>query len=650
MRSHRPETGDLGGRARYCPPGAMKAASISYRVADFLGRHPPFEWMEEQERVDLAMSGRVRFHESHEVLHDAGEERQSEFAVIQQGTIELLGQGDELRDLLGPGDIVGIGSSERHRYCARTASDVLVYVFPQDVLHPLLDRHPRVRRYLEAVFSLAGEDRAGGFASLGPSSLWLDEPLPPEIARCDASLCRPESPIRDIARRMTREGLSAVAIVDDDGRPLGIVRDSDLRAHVVAGEVAPQAPVGELLPFVVDALAPADEGQPLGQYWRRMLRSEASALPIMAGSSGSGPVLGVLTENDLALRLAHDPLVPILRIARARDLRQIRSLRVTAETAIDHLLADRNSAPWAVEAAGALDVSTCRRIIERAEAETGSAEAPTPRCWILLGAAGRRERFGAMPLGLGLIWGGPPESRVAMNRLADRVGAELGEVGIRLAFHTLPSVGGIPTHGTVEEWKAAYEGWVRDPIGTGMYEALGFFDVLPIAGETGLAGQVIEHLRMAVAEDDAFLPLLANDSMAHLPPLTFFRGQVVDKAGERTELLHLENCAVRPLTDIARVFALQGGSAAGESGTASRLRRSAESLLPHQRLLGRSAEAFELALLQRARVAYATPDDRPEIRPEALLKVDRELLKSCFRTILDLLEMTAAHFGFPMRR
>ena len=67
----------------------MKAASISYRVADFLGRHPPFEGMDEEELVALAETGRVRFHEALEVLHDAGEERQSDFAVIQQGTVEV---------------------------------------------------------------------------------------------------------------------------------------------------------------------------------------------------------------------------------------------------------------------------------------------------------------------------------------------------------------------------------------------------------------------------------------------------------------------------------------------------------------------------------------------------------------------------------
>ncbi len=627
----------------------MKAASISYRVADFLRRHPPFEWMTEKELVGLAETGRVRFHESLEILHGAGEERQSQFAVIQQGTVELLDEEENLRDLLGPGDIVGIGSSERHRYCARTASDVLVYVFPRDALRPLLGRNPRAQRYLDTVFSLVSEDRAGGVASLGPSALWLDQPLPAEAALCSASTCRIDEPICEVAARMTREGLSAVAVIDSDGRSWGIVGDGDFRAGVATGEVSADDDIGKLLGAEPEVLGPQASGQSLGEYWRRMLRSGVSAVAITASGSTPAEVVGVLTDNDLALRVGRDPLVPILRIGRARNLEQVRSHREMAEAAIEHLLQDRHSAPWAVEAAGALDLATCKRIVERAEVDLGSAESETERCWVLLGAAARGERFGAMPLGLGLIWDGNGEDAVRMSRLADRVGAELSEVGVGLAFHMLPSAGGVPTHGTLDQWKLAYDGWVHDPIGSGMYEALGFFDSLRVSGAARLDVELRRHVLEAVAQEETFLPLLANDSMAHLPPLTFFRGQVVDKAGERTEHLHLENCAVRPLTDMARLFALRESSELG-GGTSRRFRLAAGSLPEHEELFLRSAEAAELALLQRARVAYSQPEDRPEILPESLLKVDRELLKSCFRTILDLLEHTAKHFGFPAPR
>lgn len=623
----------------------MRAASISYRVADFLRRHPPFEWMEERELVDLAGTGRVRFHEAHETLHDAGEERQSVFAVIQQGTVELRDETNELRDLLGPGDIVGIGSSARHRYSAQTASDVLLYVFPQDALSPLLETHSRAQRYLETVFSLAGEDRVGSLASLGASSLWLDAPLPADVVGPEAR-CVEDEPIRAVAQRMSEHGLSVVAVVDGAGRLRGLVGDPEFRARVATGEVSPDDRIDSLVERDGVVPAPLGKGLATGQYWKHMLRGGTSWLPIADGPDSKG---GVLTEGDLALQVGQDPLAPILRIGRARALPEIRRLRGVAATAIEALLADRNAARWAVEAAGALDAATCRRIVARAEADLRVTPDETERCWLLLGAAGRRERFGAMPLGLGLVWVGPEDRRAQMSRLADRVGAELAAVGVDLAMHMLPTSGGVPTQGTLDEWLQAYQGWVHDPIATRMYESLGFFDTLRVVGSPRLEEEIRRNLLDAVAKDEDFLPLLANDSMAHLPPRTFFRGHVVDSEGAQTELLHLENCAVRPLTDLARVFVLEEGIDR-DRDTAARLRAFAAVVPIQEDLFLRAADATELALVQRARAAYASTEDRPEIRPESLLKVDRELLKSCFRTILELLEHTAEHFGFPAPR
>ena len=46
----------------------MQTAAISYRVADFLKQHPPFNSIEEQDLLNLVARGRVKFHEGDEFL------------------------------------------------------------------------------------------------------------------------------------------------------------------------------------------------------------------------------------------------------------------------------------------------------------------------------------------------------------------------------------------------------------------------------------------------------------------------------------------------------------------------------------------------------------------------------------------------------
>ncbi|MEA3410896.1 MAG: putative nucleotidyltransferase substrate binding domain-containing protein [Pseudomonadota bacterium] len=68
--------------------------------------------------------------------------------------------------------------------------------------------------------------------------------------------------------------------------------------------------------------------------------------------------------------------------------------------------------------------------------------------------------------------------------------------------------------------------------------------------------------------------MMANDSMARLPPLTFFQGQVVDDLGERHARFDLRETTLQPLINIARVLALHDGLIGGQP-TRRRFRQSA---------------------------------------------------------------------------
>ncbi|MCC5021818.1 MAG: hypothetical protein J6386_03005 [Candidatus Synoicihabitans palmerolidicus] len=46
----------------------VKTSSISLRVADFIKKYPFFDYLEEADLLALARSGRVKFHESDELI------------------------------------------------------------------------------------------------------------------------------------------------------------------------------------------------------------------------------------------------------------------------------------------------------------------------------------------------------------------------------------------------------------------------------------------------------------------------------------------------------------------------------------------------------------------------------------------------------
>src|SRR5882757_3367425 len=139
----------------------MKTSVIRHRVADFLKLHAPFDALSERDLLDLAGSGRVKFHESEEYVFRQGDAKGQLVWMIQQGRVELLEErtaGEQLRDVLGEGDLLGL---ERFAgdgcclYSARTASDVILYGVAAAQFESTVDRYPSVRRFLAARVSVS---------------------------------------------------------------------------------------------------------------------------------------------------------------------------------------------------------------------------------------------------------------------------------------------------------------------------------------------------------------------------------------------------------------------------------------------------------------------------------------------------------------
>ncbi|MCG6861876.1 MAG: cyclic nucleotide-binding domain-containing protein [Chromatiaceae bacterium] len=232
----------------------MKTASIGHRVADFLRRYPPFEYVEEDELLELARDGRVQFHEYDEILFQQGQPRKRFVYVIQQGVVRLIQEtdrGELLRDIRGDGDLLGIGrfwGDPKHRFTARTDTDVILYALPADTFAALLDRHPRATRFLSAYFSVAntpltldGQKDREAKPRLGRRPIdWMGQVVS-DLGK--PVTCAPHASVRDLARTLAQNRAPAGIIAESEGIAIGLVTVRSLSDRVVTGECPLDAPV-----------------------------------------------------------------------------------------------------------------------------------------------------------------------------------------------------------------------------------------------------------------------------------------------------------------------------------------------------------------------------------------------------------------------
>jgi CBS domain-containing protein len=262
----------------------------------------------------------------------------------------------------------------------------------------------------------------------------------------------------------------------------------------------------------------------------------------------------------------------------------------------------------------ALNDALTRRVIELAQARHALTGA---WCWLALGSEGRMEQTFVTDQDNALI---VEAGQAGFLAFADQVNRDLDACGFPLCK------GEIMARNprwclTPQEWRRAFDGWIRNTDPEALMRAAIFFDLRALAGDARLAGALREAVLAQAKATPAFLRAMAQAALQARPPL----GLLSDFAADE---LDLKLAGTRPIVDAARVLALAAGSP--ETGTAARLAAAGEK---------DAADAFHFIQLLRLR------HERNGIRPDALSEIDRRVLKEAFRQAAVLQERLRLDFS-----
>jgi CBS domain-containing protein len=604
----------------------VETNAISYRVADFLKKHPPFHAVDEGDLVALAAHGRVRFYEAEDFVLWQGEPHRAHVFVIQQGTVSLWDEANGrsvLRDIVGGGDMLGLERFTGARSCAYTArasSDVVVYTFPTEDVAGLLDKYPHAMQHVAANAGVtSGYNPAG--ARQEPHERFLHD----VVKQKTLATCSAEQSVREIARQLAA-GADAVAVVDGELRARAIVTSHELLEWIASGHGDLDQPISHLMtapPATVRADATVTDGV------LAMAAAGNGALALTADGAAGGRVHAIVTARDVSAVFGDQPVWILRDVGLAKTAGDLRATNQRARAFIRHHLTGTAPVDWLARFAHAADVSIVRRAIALVPDRVPGA------CWCFSGAAGRAEALTlASPRPVVVVEDGQARDR-AMAAYTGVVGAlaECGylaspETSFDAAFHVA----------SVSEWRSRYAAWVREPILHAMYKARPLFDLRAVDGPSSLWQTL--HATVAGNVDHGFLHVLANDCLANLPPLTFFQDAVVEDTGEFANVFRLDESVLSPLVDVGRVFGMACGAGLGVS-TLDRFAAARTRFAAHESIFRDAADTLRMVLWQQGRVGIDEGTDGSELPPALLSRQDRHLLKGSFRSILRLVQFAA---------
>lgn len=636
----------------------MASSTIAWRIADFLKRYPPFQFFSEADLLALCEKAKVRFHEEGEIVFAVGENRHPYVFVINKGTVRLLkvdAEGEELIDLRAEGDLLGLGffvGDKQYLHTARTDSETIIYALPSDPLKQILPRYPDAIRYLAAYFSLNPRYPLSVPPSVpldnGPLG-WLDEKqLLPDWSGRRIGFCHRWETLHQVARTLSFYEASLLAVVDEEMRPVGYLTEDRLCYLLAENRYDPDLPAAAAM---LDGVPTAPAGLTVGDYILTLMDSGSSYLCLTEDGTAQTPLLRLVGREDILFSYGTDPVITVQEIIHnnPEDPRRVlKHLRDRAEAQVHAAFQAGADLCWLGRLNWAFNRALLRRVFSAALAKLGIGERPgsVPYCLALIGRAGRQELFGRHGLDWVLIAADDPADaegrRQFIQRLSGEIQTELNQCGFLTDNGpTSPS----PNWAlTLTDWKKLWQAWIMDETADDVARYYTFFDLQPVAGDPTLANDLLRYAQSIVEQHPSVLRTAAQGVLSQVPPLTIFRGTVVEEEGVASETLELKKQVLLPTVKVARLLSWARGDFTAAS-TVERLRSLAAAQPEQRALCEESAAAYLLVLRWQARSVLSGRGAGTVMKVAELPRYDQHLMKSAFRAIEALLEQTAQRFG-----
>lgn len=508
-------------------------------IRDFLTSVHPYDTLPPDELHAVIDRMRDATFEPGEAIYQVGDTLEG-LCLVMSGSVEVRDPSGSQLSLLGPRNSFGERGLLRSGTAvtsAFAAARSRILILPRAEFDRLRDTHGSFAKF----FDRSGPERhrALSLATTQVSNLLTGPPIS----------CPPDTTIRDAARQMRARNISSLAVVED-GALRGIVTTTDLSHRVVAEAIDGALPVTTIMtpdPITLppDALA--------SDVLHIMHERHIGHLPI----SEHGKLIGMVTQTDLTRLQAVTSAQFVSDIAHARTPEGMSRTTAQIPQLLVQLVASGNRHEVVTRLITDIADAATRRLLKLAEDKLGPP--PVPYAWLACGSQGRREQTGVSDQDNCIII----DDRAAdgdmayFERLAEFVCDGLNTCGY--VYCPGDMMASNPRwRQPLRVWRQYFDGWIAKPSPESQMLASVMFDLRVIGGTTDLfTGLQQDTLRRAAA-NSIFVAHMVSNAMKHMPPLGLLRGFATIRSGEHKNAIDLKHNGVVPVTDLARVYALQG--------------------------------------------------------------------------------------------
>ncbi|MGK7652273.1 DUF294 nucleotidyltransferase-like domain-containing protein [Roseovarius sp. B08] len=586
---------------------------LSSDLTQFLRSVHPYDSLDDGDLLQLATRCDDAAYAAGTHVFNLGDTVDSLYIVVT-GEIEITDEADVQLSLLGPRNSFGERALLREDVASRTAtarSDSTLIVMPTDALFALIKSSAKVARFFDRRRP-ARADRKD-LTTLRVADLMTSDPL----------TCAPDTPIRDAAAQMHAKHISSICVTENaDLR--GILTVRDMNGKVVAQGADPSAPISTIMTEDLLTLGPDALGT---DVLHLMMERGIGHVPITEGTR----LVGIVTQTDLTRVQALSSGALVGRIARAGDAAEMSRATAEIPQLLAQLVGSGNRHDVVTRLITDIADTVTRRLLALAEAELGAP--PVPYLWLACGSQGRQEQTGVSDQDNCLILSDDATDADMpwFASLAKFVSDGLDTCGYFYCPGDMMATNPRWCQ-PLRVWRGYFDDWIARPNPEAQMLASVMFDLRPIGGDTTLFDTLQTNTLAKAAKNSIFTAHMISNSIKHQPPLGLLRGLATIRSGEHRNRLDLKHNGVVPVTDLGRIYALQGQLR--QVNTRSRLE--AAQAAGHLSISGGAdlLDAYDLIATMRLdhQAAQVKAGDLPDnfLDPSTLSDFERSHLRDAF--------------------
>ncbi len=609
---------------------------IKADIIRFLKATPPFHFLKDSELDLIADDIAIEFYpRGTKILVQDGPP--SDFLrIIKKGGVKVFVSsetGEELDiDFRGEGEQFGFLSvvgADRSRANVLAVEDTICYLIPRDKVFKVLQKNSEVNEFFMRSFFLNFIDKTydetrRNMTGLGDVDRQLFITPVGLILKKAPMTTAGTASIQDAARLMSAERISSLIVTGPSGEPAGIITDRDLRAKVVASGRSIGDPVSSIMSA---PLITVNAEENCFEALLRMIRHKIHHIIVVE----AGRFKGIVTNHDFMVLQGSAPTALVKEMDDMKGVDELAGVVPKLYKNVSNLMREGARAANVTGLITEVIEKLLIRLIEFAERKLGPA--PLPYTVAMIGAGGRRELTLGLDVRLAIIFADSPnlslvrETCKYFEGFTDELGAGLIACGIRSCTDRLRSENVL----SLADWTVRFAKRITDPGQNSPDLAL--FDIRAIHGDEAR----VEQLRAASfslgSSSPKFIDHASELTLSNRPPLGFFGKFVVEKSGEHRNELDLYDKGVRPIADVARLFAFHYD--VRDYSTTRRLAtlrdrykfEEAENLQHAFDYLMTLAVHLQLSQIEKG----YEPDEF--VNPEALSAFERQTLKESFQML-----------------